>query len=410
MSVLSLDAFYSQLASLTSARQYVVALSGGVDSMVLLHLMVQLQRRGVCTVHAIHVNHQLQPDAAQWATHCETVCRASGVPFQLATVHVENLPGHSLEAQARARRYQVLTDALQPEAVLLTAHHGDDQVETVLIQLLRGAGVKGLAGMPALKPFSNGWHARPLLAFTREEIVAYARAQALTWVEDQSNLDETLLRNYLRRSVIPSLKKGCPALVQNVGRSAKHCASADAMIAQLAAQQFETLQGKTQYELRVSGLKSFSLLEQKHWVREWIHQVGFPLPSEKKLTEIFCSLIDAKVDAMPCVAWADIEMRRYRDVLYLMRAQSFFDTSQVLPYDDSVSHLKSTVSKSSLTIRFRQGGERLKLDPTRPTQSLKQLMQTWGIPPWQRDRVPLLYDQDVLIGVVGFAINSAYLA
>lgn len=369
-----------------SDNTYWIAYSGGLDSHVLLSLCHQLTHEQSLSFRVIHINHGLSINAAHWAQHCEAICLQYQLPFEQVTIHLNSAHGDSLEELAREERYAVFAERLQNGDVLLTAHHQDDQAETVLLQLLRGAGVKGLSAMPGIKPFAQGFHARPLLGYKRNDILQYALSEKLQWIEDESNSNKNFSRNYLRHHIMPVLKQRWPATNAALSRSAAHCAETQILLAEYGLMLTENVKGRVAGTLSVSGLQTLTVLQQKLALRTWIESAGFPPPNVKKIDSILRDVLTADWDRVPCVAWGEVELRRHRDDVYIMQALSAHDVTQSL-------------SAGRIEIRFRQGGETLEL-PGRGRQSLKNLFQEWNVVPWLRDRVPLVYVDGELVGVV----------
>lgn len=367
---------------------FLLAYSGGLDSHVLLSLMVELRKQQPIMLRAIHVHHGLSPNADAWAKHCESVCKSLNVNYLEKHIKVNSHAG-SLEETARDARYAALADCLTEGEILLTAHHQDDQAETLLLQLMRGAGPKGLAAMPELKSFAKGWHLRPLLGFSREQLKAYAKAAQITWIEDESNANEKLSRNFIRQQVMPLLKSHWPAAQAAMSRSAQHCAESQALLEEYALSDYQKIKGSRPATLSVKGLLSLDAEKQRLMLRIWISERGYALPNSKKLASIQQTVLTAAPDRMPRVAWGSVEVRRYRDDLYIRCCEEPLGGGAEATMGDDY------------TMRFRQGGERLYI-PKRGNLSLKNLFQEWGVPPWERDKVPLIYKDDELVGVVGF--------
>ncbi len=367
---LSLNDFFNQHGH---ARRYVIAYSGGMDSHVLLALCAEAAKTLPLSLVAVHVAHGASPHGESWIAHCKLVATAYGIPFQCEVL--PEIPQKNKEDYWRRARYEKLAAHLQPDDMLLTAHHADDQAETVLLQLLRGAGPKGLAGMPAIKPFAKGQHARPLLSFSRDVLRKVAEQLSLKWIEDESNTKIDFARNYLRHEVIPLLKKRWPAMSQTISRSAMHCAKAG---------------------------------EAPNWrlvLRQWIADHGYPLPSAKKM-ESMQALLTAKPDRNPCVRFGDVSIRRYQDQLYLVpdevKEQKLIATR--------VLGQGLRVSLDELAVRYRKGGERIQLPHHTHHSDLKKLLQQWRVPPWQRATIPLLYAGETLVAIVGFVIAEGWQA
>ncbi len=417
------------------AHRYWVAYSGGVDSHVLLHAMAALRPQLSATLNAVHVNHGLNPAASEWAAHCVAVCEDLDIPCHLFNVDAHAQQGESPEAAARDARYHAFSQLIEHGDLLLTAHHQEDQSETLLLQLLRGAGPHGLAAMPVLSRFSAGNLARPLLAFSQAQIEQYANDKSLRWIEDPSNQDRGVERNYLRHEIIPSLKSHWPAFAKTVSRAAGHCAEAAELLDELAAEDLHQLTGWEKEQpvpvpatLPLPGLQQMTPQRRRNTIRYWIRKVGLPIVSKSIMNQIECSLIAAGEDANPLVRWTGGELRRYRNNLYAMLPLESFDAateivwswpqqSLVLPAGlgtlmaciEEVAAEEGPMTRLSLaqckqlpmTIRFRRGGERCRLPGRDHHHELKGLLQAAGVPPWQRDRIPLIYLGDQLAAVVG---------
>jgi len=301
-------------------QSVLVGYSGGLDSHVLLHQYAcQRANNAPLQLSAIHVHHGLQAQADQWAEHCDNVCRALEIPLRIVKVSITLQPGDSLEEQARLARYRTFAQHLPATATLATAHTADDQAETLLLQLLRGAGVAGLSAMPSIKPFADGWHARPLLQQTRAELHAYALEHQLTWIEDDSNSDLRFARNYLRHQVMPLLVQRWPGAIANINRSARHCASAHHLVESIAAADWQTAKGANQQQLDLSTLAQLPAERQICLLRYWIKQQGFRLPGTAKLQEIIRQLIYARSEQPVTVEWADYCIQRAKGALTVFR-------------------------------------------------------------------------------------------
>ncbi|MFZ2315698.1 MAG: tRNA lysidine(34) synthetase TilS [Gammaproteobacteria bacterium] len=401
-------------------KTYWVGFSGGLDSTVLLDACASLRVSLPIKLNAIYINHGLSPNAHIWAAHCEQVCVELSIPFYHRAVQLDLSDGVSLEEVAREGRYKAFASLLEKDDVLLTAHHQDDQAETMLLQLFRGAGPKGLSAMPSMKSFAQGYQGRPLLAFTRAALETYAAEQALTWIEDESNLDTTFSRNFLRNDILPLLKKHWPGVTKSIARSAAHCSETQALLDDFSKKELLQIAGSKPDTLSVSQLLTLPIEKRRLLLRAWIDQQGFLLPDTKRLQSICTSVLTAAKDRFPCVQWGDIEVRRYQDDLYLMDALLPLDVLQEKEWDFSseleISGLRLKVVSSaeglsqavnSVTVRFRRGGEVINL-PGRGSHTLKNLFQEWQVPIWLRDRIPLLFIGDKLIAVVGYAIDVDY--
>ena len=418
----------SILSQLPAAKQYWVAYSGGVDSHVLLYLLAkflspQLKKQ----LQAVHINHGLSQHATQWEQHCQLVCRQLGVAYKIIRVKVKQIKGASLEDQLRRVRYEAFANLMQVGDCLLAAHHQNDQCETLLLQLLRGAGVKGLRGMGVSRQFANGTLCRPLLNFSRAQLQQYAEGEKLVWVNDESNSDLTWDRNYLRHKVLPLVQERWPGALKTIARSSGHCAVADELLDELAALDYQSCVNPVANTLAIEALQTLTESRQRNLLRYWIRITGFMLPNHHYLERIQTEMLTSRRDAMPHVTWGGAEVRRYRGHLYLQPALSSHDPTHVIAWDmvkplslpGKIGLLQAKCSKGKgliippnekLWIKFRQGGERCYLQGHLGSRKLKKLFQQWGVSPWLRDRIPLIFGGERLLSVVGYCINRPFAA
>jgi len=406
--------------------RFCVALSGGIDSVVLLHAMQALWHGGdPGSLRAVHADHGLQAPSRDWADHCRSLCAGLGVPFQTVELGLVAESGTSIEAQAREARYAAFASLLQDGEWLLTAHHRDDQLETVLIQLMRGAGVAGLAAMPARAPLGQGWHGRPLLGVDRAEIAAYAAAHALPFQRDPMNESPRFDRGWLRTEVLPRLRARWPAAAATAARSASHFAQAGRLLAELAAADAQGVADGAR--LSVIGLSRLSRDRQANLLRWWIHERGLRPPPAARLESALAAMLLAREDAQPLVRWPDGEIRRYRGRLYAMRPLPAVPRTAVLAPDDgsgialgagcgeftlvggNPGRIRAELP-DPLEVRFRSGGESLQPAPARPRKRLKDLCQEAGIVPWMRPRLPLVYAGDRLVAVGDLWVEAEFQA
>lgn len=403
-------------------KTYWVAYSGGMDSHVLLSLCHALRNELPIKLHAIHINHQLNPNASVWALHCQNICHEYDIPYREFTLTLTIDAGDSVEEIARNERYKKFADVLKTDDVLLTAHHQQDQAETFLLQLLRGAGLKGLAAMPSEKKFARGVHVRPLLNCSHTELQAYAEQEKLSWIVDDSNADTRFARNFLRHTIISQLEQQWPSAIKTIVRSANHCAEAQQLLDDFAKDNCANVAGSHKNTLSVQKLLQLTQAQQRLILRAWIRQQNFPLPNTSKMSAVLQDVLLAAWDRSPCVTWGDVELRRYRDDLFLMSALTQFDVTAEYQWNFSApltitgvgvlqAEKKSAENKlrnlDSVTVRFRQGGEMISL-AKRGNHTLKNLLNEWNVLPWLRERVPLLFYQDKLIAVVGFYIHPDF--
>ncbi|HPY39427.1 MAG TPA: tRNA lysidine(34) synthetase TilS [Thiolinea sp.] len=409
------------------ATKYYLAYSGGLDSHVLLHASAALQAQYPKTFqfYAIHIHHGLQANADAWVVHAEQTCAALNLPLKVIHLNLKPAVGESIEAFARQARYQALSECLAANEMLLTAHHQDDQAETFLLNALRGSGSAGLAAMPELRVLGAGQVGRPLLAFSRAQLEAYAQQHQLQYVDDPSNAELKFDRNYLRHEILPRLQERWPAVSQTLTRAASWQAEQQQVLERLLAAQLAQFVGSQAHTLSATALNNQDELMQKALVRYWLQSQGFTMPSAKKLQHILSDVFGSEADATPCLAWGTCEVRRYRDDVYALKPLSQHDAKQIIVWTDVEQDLylpslerslaKTLLSnelkqealnlKSVITVRFRQGGERVQRAHGHSLE-LKTLFQTAGVPPWERERVPLIYLGEQLRLVVGIYPKS----
>ena len=403
MNRFSPEILLARLRLLPKPRRYLVAFSGGCDSVVLLHAMAGMRQALGVPLLAIHVDHGLNPASAVWADRCEAFCRERHVALSVHRLALRPMRGDSVEAAARAGRYRVLREAMQGGDAIVTAHQRDDQAETLLLFLLRGSGPRGLSSMPGARRFGPGLLLRPLLDFDRRELEAYARLAGLSWIEDESNQDERFDRNFLRRNVLPVVLQRWPAAVQTIARAASFCAEAEEAVGTLAARDVARI--ATGRVLNVSGLVALPGPRCRAALRHWFGVCGLPPPDHRKLAEILRQLETARPDAQPLVTWPGAEVRRWRGGLYAGKPLSPAPTAITLGWSgDCELRLPSALGTLSLErlsdpgefeIRFRRGGETCRVGGR--DRQLKKLLQTSGVPPWLRSRLPLVYQRNVLV-------------
>jgi tRNA(Ile)-lysidine synthase len=402
-----------------------IAYSGGCDSHVLLHACVALRATLELTLSAIHVDHGLHPKAGRWADHCRGVCDQLGVDYHERKVQIDRTPGESLEALARTARQRVFADCLGPDDWLATAQHRDDQAETLLLALLRGSGVHGLAAMPTRAPLGAGRLIRPLLGCAQADLRAYAEQHRLRWIEDPSNEDLGFDRNLLRHRIMPILRQRWPSAATTIARSAAHCAEAAALIDAMADEQLPTVAGSRPGTLSVARLSVLAHERARVLLRRWLAQHEMRPPAATRLETILSDVFSARVDASPLVVWEGCELRRYRDDLFALaplpprpEGELRWDGRQPLRLPQGLGRLSLEIADAGqavssqwqpMTIHFGSPGvfgspglrcRRL----NRPSRSLKHLLQQAGIPSWLRPYVPLLLDaQGELLAVAGIA-------
>jgi tRNA(Ile)-lysidine synthase len=408
-----------------SGSSLVVGLSGGVDSVVLLHLLAQLSPRFSWRLGALHVHHGISPHADKWATFCSGLCAKYSIPLLVERVDISPLRDMGIEAAARQLRHAAL--ARQKVDYIALAHHRDDQAETLLLQLLRGAGVRGASAMPVLKVRKAAPALlRPLLDIERRELEAYASEHGLQWVEDDSNEDVSYPRNFLRHKVLPVLQQRFPAYRSTLARSARHFAEAAELLDDLAA-----LDGSSAINgdhLSVAVLRQLSPVRGKNLLRYFLAARGAPIPDTTRLDEMLRQLCVAGEGAQIRITWQGWQLRCYQESAYAfpvtLPAADFSVVWQgeaeiVLPASHGVLHVErgtgqglslAKLQQGMVTIRPRHGSETIRLDAARPRQSLRNLLQQQCLPPWKRELLPFIYCGDELVCVPGVASAAGYLA
>lgn len=406
-------------------KAYSIALSGGIDSITLLHAMATLPQelRGSLSLRALHINHGLHSDADKWSAHCRKVCEKLLVPYIDQVVDAQPRAGESPEAVAREARYMALESLLQSGECLLTAQHQNDQAETLLLQLLRGAGSAGLAAMPAITAFGQGYLARPWLSCSQSEIEAYAQDKHLSWVEDSSNQNPAFSRNFLRHHVMPRLAEHWPGYAGTLSRAARLQAETKQVLEEVGEADLQCVQ-QADGGVGIEVLQRLSLPRQRNVIRCWLRAQGYSIPREAQLEQII-QACDTRQDSALCISWQGVEIRRHRQALYALEPQT--ELEHVVLHWDITRPLRLPASsmtlsrealiqagmnvgkiKSALEVRFRQGGETIQLPGRSHRHKLKKLLQEQGVPSWQRQRLPLLYHEQELIAVL--ALESPIIA
>jgi tRNA(Ile)-lysidine synthase len=433
----------------------VVALSGGVDSVVLLNLLVPLSVQIPFSLSAIHINHGISANASEWSTFCRNLCQSIAIPLKIANLKIRKKSGVSLEAAAREGRYREFRK-LEADYVVL-AQHLDDQAETLLLQLLRGAGVKGLGAMPAVRNIGAGVEEelpgdgpkllRPMLHISRREIEEYAQEHTLQWITDESNVDASFDRNFLRHQVLPLLETRFPSYRSTLLRASHHMAEASILLDELA--EADSAGSGASERLHVDELRKLSLPRARNLLRYTLAQRGAILPSTAKLDEMLRQFLSLRPDAKMHVVFGNTEIRSFRDEIYVGKAA---DKSSIKKIGKAGSEKtdanqagsaagvgtwpqwhgekqlaigelggivrfvrrKSTginlkrLTESPVTIRFRQGGERLRPDCNRPRRSLKNLLREATLPPWEREMLPLIFSGERLACVPGIGVECDF--
>lgn len=397
-----------------------VAYSGGLDSSVVLHAFHQAREHFNFELEAVHVDHQLQQVSSEWAAFCEKQCAQYRINCHFEVVQIDQASGESLEALAREARYQVFENLMDVRTYLITAHHADDQFETLLLQLLRGAGPKGLSSMSGGRNFSFGQHLRPLLNISRAQLESYAHKHALEFVSDTSNYDVRFDRNYLRNELIPVIKKRFPGAQKAVLRSVRHIAIEHEMLSGFLNNLLNEICHKN--VLNLLQWKKYELNLRSLLVRHWLSSEGVQMPSTKILETILLQLGAAHGESKTLIKWGNVEIRTYANSAYLLkhideiiyREQSATplnaSESILLMHDYGQFSFKCKCPNSpELRLGFRSGGEKLRLSGHTHHISLKQLLQKKKVLPWMRSRIPLLFEDQDLVAVGDLWLNADWL-
>ncbi|EPX9363763.1 tRNA lysidine(34) synthetase TilS [Aeromonas veronii] len=405
-----------------------VAFSGGLDSTLLLVLAAQYAREHSLPLRALHVHHGLSPHADEWVAHCEAVCQQLAVELLVERVTLARGNGESLEAQARTARYQRLTARMREGEWLLTAHHQDDQLETLLLALKRGAGLRGLAGILPSQPFAGGLLLRPLLDMSRAELAEAAASLPFGWVEDESNQDVSYDRNFLRQTLIPQLKARWPAMAQTATRSMALCAEQEALLEELAESDWH-LAGEGE-ALHIGPLHALSPTRRNNLLRYWIRRQGGEMPSREQLARLWQEVALARGDANPRLNWGRQSCRRFQERLYLV-SPDLQPCHQVLPLtvgepltlpdglgelvvrmaEHGEDLLRAPRANEPISVRFQVApGIPLKPVGRSGSRRMKKLLQEYGVPSWQRGRIPILYYGEQVAAVVGLFVCDGFMA
>ncbi|MHB8426380.1 MAG: tRNA lysidine(34) synthetase TilS [Acidiferrobacterales bacterium] len=427
--------------ALAPDTSFKIAYSGGLDSHSLLHALAALRVAAPLRLEAVHVDHGMQRISADWSRHCVQVCARLEVPCQVERLEVRPARGEGLEAAAREARYAALMRHVAGADVLVTGHQQDDQAETVLLQLLRGTGVRGLAGMRPLGPFGNGRIARPLLGFSRAALHAYALAQGLNWIEDVSNEDTRYSRNRLRQQLIPQLEACWPQARAVLARNARHAAETAELVDEIAQEDLVRcvssrgegpgVIGRRLFPapLSIPALAALTRPRRRNVLRYWLRMRGFLAPSAVHLEEIEAQLTHLPRSRQARIAWPQAEVRRYRDELYVMAPLTAVARDFVVDWDlaaplaiPGTGHClrpletvgrglaRARLGRGTVRVCLRRGGETCQLPGRVHHQKLKKLLQARGLEPWLRERVPLVYVDEELAAVADLWVCEPYAA
>jgi len=418
-------AFVSLAESHKKIKSMTVALSGGMDSVVLLNLLHSLQKKHRFTLNAMHVHHGLSKHADKWVRFCEKLCTKLSIPLDVRYVKLPQKKSLGIEGEARRLRYEKLLQSKSDLIVL--AHHEDDQAETFLLQLIRGAGVKGLSSMAHFDDVRNLW--RPLLNTSRSDIESYAKQHKLKWIEDESNQNIDFDRNFIRSKVFPILKNRFNHIIKVISRSSSHLAEAQHLLDDLAKIDLKNHLKSNKYKhiIQVKSLNKLSLTRAKNVLRYWLEMNDQLMPSKDLLDELLRQVLHAKKDAELKIELSkEFEIRRYQDEIYIVHrnqnTQKNYEIvwngeSEILLPNGSKLQFKKVKGRGinlkflkdhKLKISNRKGGEFFKPDSKRPTKKIKQLLQESNLPPWERELLPLIFLDKNLACVPNFGVDVKY--
>ncbi len=409
------------------SRKIIIAYSGGIDSSVLLHLIFSIKDDLKQSLEVIHINHGLHEKSDNWEIFCKAQCKKFNISFK--AININELPpkNESIESWARNKRYFLITKEMKKGDLLLTAHHMDDQVETFFLQVLRGAGPRGLSSMPVIKKITNGYHVRPFLNIRRSELEKYANTNNLSWQDDESNLDVRYDRNYLRHKVLTYLEMAWPSYRQSISRAISHQKESMDLLNDIASEDMSKVLHKNFVNLDIKLLKELNLPRQKNLIFYWLDNLNLEKPGSRHMDQIIKTLINTSSDKSPCVNWKNTEVRKYRDYLYASNTIKQHNINEEIHWNTNLpieiqgekliaketlgkGILRSCIDGAKISIRYRNGGEKIYSNSLNNSKTVKQLFQEHGVLPWFRDRVPLIYVNEELAVIPGFCVGKKFSA
>jgi len=427
--------------AIPESEHYLIALSGGLDSMALLQFAVPyLLQAKYSKIQVIHIHHGLSANADDWAEHCQSVCGEMGLECFVERVSVVS-EGQGVEAAARKARYQVFEAYLSSGSVLLQGHHQNDQAETVLMRLLRGAGPEGLSGIPQQRDLSKGSLFRPWLGLSRSLLEQEVAKFPITWVEDESNTDLQFDRNFVRHEVLPLLETRWPKVLNSLSRTAGRSSQAHQHLLEWCeAQKEEVLSKCYDRAIDLASLANYSIQQQRLFVRYWFDYMQVEHPSEKVFERLWTELIPAEKDAMPSLRWGDNHLRRFNGCLFYLDAKAvdgrsyeyvlgssscvvsvrakelefvYLSSQQASEYSVVMREgvlLRTPLAEESLVLRSRRGGESIVLKGSTQNKALKKLLQAKKVEPWKRVQLPLVYYGSHLVMAVFDSVSDSLLS
>lgn len=419
-SVLHSEQVLKALARLPSPRRFWVGFSGGADSTALLQAMWEIRDRLPAPIHAVHFHHGLQSQADDWQRHCSSFCRQRDIPYQSDKLEIRQDGRSSPEEESRNCRYRAVAQILDDREMYLTAHHAEDQAETLFLNLMRGSGVEGLAGIPMLRNLEKGWVARPLLDCRRAQLEKFLEDRGIAWLTDPSNEDTGFDRNYLRQQLFPILEDRWPGVIRRLTRTARNARiTATAMALFIESQSGDLIRDKLKMPLQ--KLLELEPEMQTLIVRQWLRRHEVPALPEARLREFLEQVAGSELTNLAEVKWDDWMIKRYQRDLWLHRPKPFLACPEVqwangmeldLGPDSGRLRLegKPVTLPGSWRVRARKGGDRIRVLPNGPSHKLKQLFQSSFIPPWLRPGIPVMVwdNEPVALGdwVLGHRLNA----
>ena len=428
-----LEQFSQRLQQLApNQTQFLIGFSGGLDSTALLALFAKLrEKQPHFQLRAIHIHHGLSSNADAWATHCENLCQQFQIPLLIQRVNVNMANG--IEAGARQARYEAIAQHIFPQEWLATAHHLQDQTETFFLALKRGSGLQGLSAMQAQSTVYNVPIFRPLLSFNRQQLLNFVQQQGITWIEDESNADNQYDRNFLRNQILPDLRQRWGHFDSAVQRCAQHCYEQQQLLNELLAEEYQKNVDKTDRTFKVQHFADYSAIKQRALLRLWLQECGVAMPSLVQLEHLISDVVFAKPDTQPQFRLENNIVRRYQHKLFItpiftdissndieaeldkpialpdnlgtLRLQKTLQKMTALWHDENGNIYKETLALplegTKVWIRFGYSGK-VKLTPKGVNQDIKKVWQNLNVPPWQRQRIPLIFYDDKLQSAVGF--------
>lgn len=430
-SLLEVLAAYS---SLDDTSRFVIAFSGGVDTAVLMHLLYRASKRFEFPLLALHVDHNINPRSGEWARQCADFCQTRGIPCHSTRLDQFNPHNRVPENEARIARYDWLKKQVSERDILLTGHHKNDQAETLMLNLMRGAGARGLAGIQEFRHFGKGMLVRPMLRFTKEQILEYAANHDLDYIDDPANDDLHYDRNYLRHLVLPKLAERWESAIENINQSAKFLADARSMLDDLAeidiaaCRTIGTAFLSIGYQLNMEEFRKLSRARQINLIRHWIRTHSLPEPGRKSLDNFLETTVDGTADYAE-MDWEGYKLCLFQKRLYLVlnivqneleSIKVFWNLQQPLVLESAGIRLipNPVVGKGisvdrlpeSVSVCFRKGGESFRMSGQSHSSKLKKLLQAHSIPPWERSTLPLIYSHDELIAVAPWRVSNDFAA